>query len=205
MLQIIIGTTIISLLHAIIPSHWLPVIALSKQMKWSRAETLQTTLYLGLSHVTSTILLGIILFWLGKSLGHKMESFFELVVPIGLIIMGFYFMYRHHTHHHFHIDEQEAIKQKSKWKIISTLMLLMFFSPCLEIEANFLLAGQYSFYFVLLLSLVYAVISVTGMLLFVTISMHGLKKMNWHKIEHNAGLISGIILIVTGILSFFIH
>jgi nickel/cobalt transporter (NicO) family protein len=33
----------------------------------------------------------------------------------------------------------------------------------------------------------------------------GLKKIDWHKVEHNSGLVSGIILIVTGLLFIFSH
>jgi hypothetical protein len=41
-------------------------------------------------------------------------------------------------------------------------------------------------------------------MLWIHFAYKGLVKLNWHKWEHNAGLISGGVLIVTGILSFFI-
>jgi hypothetical protein len=33
----------------------------------------------------------------------------------------------------------------------------------------------------------------------------GVLKLNWHTLEHNAGIITGVTLVGTGILAFFIH
>jgi hypothetical protein len=41
MYSIIIGSLIISLLHAVIPNHWLPVIAIGKKEKWTLDEVLK--------------------------------------------------------------------------------------------------------------------------------------------------------------------
>ncbi|HNG90955.1 MAG TPA: hypothetical protein PK858_12145, partial [Saprospiraceae bacterium] len=52
---------------------------------------------------------------------------------------------------------------------------------------------------------VYALLSVLGITLWVALAQSGLQRLNWHRIEHNAGLISGGVLVVTGLLSFFAH
>ena len=84
------------------------------------------------------------------------------------------------------------------------LVIAMFLSPCLEIEAYFLLAGTKGWWAVLTIAVLYLVISVTGMVLWVRLAYRGILKLNWHTLEHNAGIITGCTLIVTGILSFFI-
>ncbi len=201
---LIIGIIIISLLHAIIPSHWLPVLTLSKTQKWSDKETLKITFLLGLAHVISTVILGAIISLLSFQLDKFFEHVFNIVAPVSLIILGIIFIHRHHKHQHFHID-QNQIKQKTKKQIIISLMLVMFFSPCLEVEGYFLLGGKHGLAMVLLLSSIYIVFSIIGMVLWMKIALAGTGKLNWHKIEHNAGLITGIVLIITGILSFFIN
>jgi len=80
------------------------------------------------------------------------------------------------------------------------LALMMFFSPCMEVEAYFIAAAKEGWALVGLIALVYAVVTVSGMLIWMRIALHGLKKMDWHKIEHNAGLLTGGVLILTGIL-----
>ena len=39
MIQILTGSILISVLHAIIPNHWLPVLAIGRKEGWSLAET----------------------------------------------------------------------------------------------------------------------------------------------------------------------
>jgi hypothetical protein len=58
---------------------------------------------------------------------------------------------------------------------------------------------------VLLLAAIYGIVSILGMLLWVSIALQGIQKMNWHKIEHNAGLITGFVLILCGIFTYFVH
>ncbi len=81
----------------------------------------------------------------------------------------------------------------------------MFFSPCMEIEAYFLLAGSKGWYAIITIALLYLAISVSGMVLWVRLAYKGLIKLNWHKLEHNAGIITGITLIITGILTFLVY
>lgn len=205
MYTILFGTITLSILHALIPSHWLPLLAISKSNQWEHKKTLWVIFYMGLAHVLSTILLGFIISFLGIQLNKKNEHLFDVIAPIVLIVMGLFFIYRHYTHHHFHIDKNIEKQKLSNIKIITTLVTVMFLSPCLEVESFFLGAAKYGFNNVVLIAAIYAVVSICGMLLWMFIALHGLKKLNWHKIEHNAGLITGFVLILSGILTFFMH
>ncbi|HRD39070.1 MAG TPA: hypothetical protein PLC65_10595, partial [Bacteroidia bacterium] len=92
----------------------------------------------------------------------------------------------------------------SSRKIITVLVTSMFLSPCLEIEGYFILAGSAGLKYIFLTSVLYIGISVLGIVIWISFAQKILKKINAHKIEHNAGLISGIVLIITGIISIFI-
>jgi len=48
-MQILIGTSIFSIIHAATPHHWIPIIAISKAENWSRRETLPVTIIVGIS------------------------------------------------------------------------------------------------------------------------------------------------------------
>jgi putative Mn2+ efflux pump MntP len=203
MYNIIIGSLLISLLHAVIPNHWLPVLAIGKKEGWSLAETSRITFIAGMAHVLSTIIIGLLLGLIGKELTEHIEHFTRIIAPSVLILIGLYFIRQHYAHHHFHVDQQQ-IKKKTKRSIILALVIAMFLSPCMEIEAFFLLAGTKSWYLLAGIALMYSIISIAGMLIWVRIVYKGLLKFNWHKWEHNAGIITGLVLIITGILSFFI-
>ena len=204
MYSIITGSIIISLLHAVIPNHWLPVIAIGRKEQWTIAEVTKVTFTCALAHGISTILIGVILSFLGAKLDNNITHFTNIIAPIILIAIGFVFIYRHHRHRHFHIDE-EIKKKKSKAAIITALVIAMFFSPCMEIEAYFLLAGAQATWLVWSIALLYLFITTTGMVLLVRFAYSGLLKLNWHSLEHNAGIITGLTLVATGIITLFIQ
>lgn len=204
MFSIISGALIISILHAVIPNHWLPVIAIGRKEQWTLIEVTKVTFVCALAHGLSTILIGVLLSVLGAKLDDSVTHFTNIIAPIILISMGLIFIYRHHRHKHFHVDS-ELKKKKSKSAIITALVIAMFFSPCMEIEAYFLLAGTQAKWLVVFIALMYLLITTTGMLLLVRYAYKGLLKLNWHSIEHNAGIITGLTLVATGIITFFIQ
>ena len=204
MFSIIVGALIISLLHAVIPNHWLPVIAIGRKEQWTKKEVAEVTLICALAHGFSTVVIGLLLGFLGAKLDSRLTYFTNIIAPAILISLGLLFIYRHHRHKHFRIDDN-AKRKRSKRAIITALVIAMFLSPCMEIEAYFLLAGTQATWFVWLIAILYLVITTAGMVLFVSFAYKGLVKLNWHSLEHNAGIITGITLVLTGIAAFFIH
>ncbi len=203
MYNILVGSILLSLLHAVIPNHWLPVLAIGRKENWSIGEVTKVTFLSGLAHALSTIIIGIVLGLLSIQLSDNIEFFTKLIAPVLLIAMGTFFIYQHHRHKHFHLHEVPK-PSLSKTKIIMALVIAMFLSPCMEIEAYFLLAGTKGIWAVLLIAGLYLIISVSGMVLWVRLAYKGLLKLNWHSLEHNAGIITGWTLVITGILSSFI-
>jgi len=204
MISIITGSLIISLLHAVIPNHWLPVIAIGRKEQWTTGEVTRVTLICALAHGLSTLLIGIVLGVLGARLTSSLTQFASIIAPSILIALGLLFIYRHHRHKHFHIGENVK-KKKTKAAIITALVTAMFFSPCMEIEAYFLLAGAQAPWLIWIIGSLYIIITTAGMLLLVRVAYKGILKLNWHSLEHNAGMITGFTLVFTGIISYFIN
>ena len=162
------------------------------------------TFICALAHGVSTIAIGFLLAVLGAKLNDNFRIFSSIIAPITLVVMGLIFIYRHHIHQHFNVDEGLE-KKKSKTAIIAALVFAMFFSPCMEIEAYFLLAGSESMWLVWFIAFLYITITSVGMVLLVRIAYKGLLRLNWHSLEHNAGINTGVTLVATGIISFFIQ
>jgi len=205
MTSLLIGSLLISLLHAVIPNHWLPVLAIGKKEGWSLAETTRITFIAGMAHVISTVTVGLLLGLIGIELAVHIEDFTRIIGPSVLILIGLYFVRQHYTHHHFHLQKEQIEKKRKKSSIILALIVAMFLSPCMEIEAYFLLAGSKGWYVLAAIATMYSIITIARMLIWIRIVYKGLLKLNWHKWEHNAGIITGLILIITGIISFFIN
>lgn len=201
--QLIIGTLTLSILHALIPSHWLPLVAIGRRENWTPSKVMNITVLAAAGHILSTLLIGVMIGLLGWQLSSWVNHFTHIIAPSLLIILGFFFIYRHHKHKHFHL--QEPTGKITDKQIILTLVATMFLSPCLEIEAYFLMAGIHGSQSVLLIGLIYAVITIAGMLIWVGVMYRGLINFNWHLLDHNAGIITGATLILTGLISFFIQ
>lgn len=203
MITLLAGSLTLSVLHALIPNHWLPVLAIAKKESWSIQKTAKVTFIAGLSHALSTVLIGVIIGVVGIRLAASIEYFTAYVAPSVLVALGIFFIYQHHTHKHFHLHRHAEIVSDNK--VIFSLVVAMFFSPCFEIEAYFLMAGASGWWLVSAIALLYTIVTVGGMVIWVSVTYKGLLKLNWHTIEHNAGIITGVTLVLTGILSFFIH
>lgn len=203
MVSILTGSILLSLLHAVIPNHWLPVLAIGRKENWTISKVTKVTFLSGLAHALSTIIIGGVIGIAGLKLTESVQHFSHIVAPLVLIVLGIFFIYQHHRHKHFHLHDQPA-QALSKNKIITTLVIAMFFSPCMEIEGYFLLAGSFGWYAILTIALLYLIISVSGMVLWIRLAYKGFIKLNWHKLEHNAGIITGLTLIITGLLTFYI-
>jgi putative Mn2+ efflux pump MntP len=204
MTSILLSGLALSILHAVIPNHWIPLVTLSKKEQWNLPKTLKVTALAGGAHVLSTVIIGILISILSFQLSQEFEKWTRWISPALLVALGLYFIYQHYHHRHFHINP--AGRQKSIRHQIKVIVIAMFFSPCLEIEALYIMAGQHSWELMFWLSLLYVVVTLIGMLIWVYIVYQGLEKLNrnWHGLEHSSGIIAGVILIVTGLLSFFL-
>ncbi len=96
MITLLAGTALLSVFHALIPSHWLPVLAVSKRQHWSVRQTLWITLLAGLAHVLSTVILGGIFAALGGTLAKEAEGLTLWFAPVVLVGMGVFYIYQHH-------------------------------------------------------------------------------------------------------------
>ena len=61
MIGLLTATIILSIIHALIPNHWLPLVAVAKAEKWEVKELMLVGFASALAHVLGTIALGIVL------------------------------------------------------------------------------------------------------------------------------------------------
>jgi sulfite exporter TauE/SafE len=209
-IQIFFGSLLLSLVHVTIPSHWLPLLAISRAEKWSDRETAVVTAITGASHTLSDIIIGIIVGLIGYQLSETYRFITKIAAPVILIALGLiYFVleYRHsllktdHLHHHIDVDNIIE-KRKSKRSIVIALSLAMFFSPCLEIEIYYLTASHLGWVGISIVSTVYFFVTVFGMIFLVYFAGKNVERLKWHFLEHHDKLVSGIVLILVGLLAF---
>lgn len=206
--QVMIGAILLSIIHASIPNHWIPLVALSKAEKWDEKSTLAITALAGFAHTLSTIIIGIIVGFLGYKLSGSYSLIAGVVAPSLLLFLGVIYLIlsirsNKHRHHHHEINIEDK-KQKTTTAIILALTISMFFSPCLEIEAYYFVASKLGWEGIIAVSVFYTIITIAGMLLLVWLGMKGVKRIKSHFLEHNEKTITGLLLVVLGIAGYFV-
>ena len=91
MFSILTGSLLLSLLHAVIPNHWLPVLAIGRKENWTINEVSRVTFLSGLAHALSTIIIGVIIGLLGLKLTETVQHFSHIIAPLVLIVLGLFF------------------------------------------------------------------------------------------------------------------
>lgn len=213
MYQIFIGSLLLSLIHALIPNHWIPLIAISKTEKWSNKRTLWSTAITGFAHTLSTVFIGIIVGLIGYKLSSNYQIISELAAPIVLLGIGFIYLILDFRGNHQHSHDSELkLKQpdviktgKSKWyAILITLSIAMFLTPCIEIEAYYFQAGTIGWAGIFIVSAVYVAVTLIVMLSLVYLGLKGVNTFNLHFLEHHEKGITGIVLIILGLVAYFV-
>lgn len=205
MYSIISGTILLGITHALIPSHWLPLVAIGKAEKFEKYELMMVTAITASAHVLGTAILGLALGLVGTKLAHRYEEYVLVIAPVLLILFGliYFSINLPHQHHATNQDFKRYKKSKAKW--IMMFAAMMFLSPCLEVESLFLAAGAYGWDNITLLAMIYAIISIAGIMTLVMLAFKGAQVMNSHFIEQNEKRITGMVLIIVGIVTFYLH
>lgn len=208
MTQILLGSLLLSAIHALIPNHWIPLVAIGRAEGWSRAETLLVTGVVGLAHVTSTILIGIVAGLLGLELSTRYSSVASVVAPTVLIGLGILYLAleltgRRRPHGHFASGERG--RKGSRFSLVASLGAAMFFSPCIEIEAYYFTAGALGWPGILAVSLVYLIVTVAGMVVLVDLGLEGAARIQSHFLEHHEKAVTGLLLVALGLLAYFVE
>jgi hypothetical protein len=207
MQQILLGSLALSLLHASIPNHWVPLVVIGRAEGWSRARTLQVTAIAGIAHTASTIGIGILVGAIGFTLARQYEMLMGVAAPTILVTFGVAYLLlglRARAHPHAHVSE-ETIRRRSTGGIIASLALAMFFSPCLEIEAYYLTAALQGWVAIGAVSVVYLVVTVAGMMALVAAGLAGVGRLRFHALEHHERVITGGLLVLLGIMAWFLR
>src|SRR5437667_12111651 len=92
MLQILIASLLLSVIHASIPNHWLPLIAIGKAERWTHSEIMLGTVITAFAHTLSTVIIGIIVGAIGYKLASSYGIISGIVAPAILVLLGIIYL-----------------------------------------------------------------------------------------------------------------
>jgi hypothetical protein len=216
--SLLAGAFVASLLHAAIPTHWLPFVLMGRARRWGLARVLQVTALGGCCHILVTCLLGAGLVYLSEQAGwdpEHGEGYAEKLAPLLLLGVSLVYVVLHiasrgRHHHHFPIaasDDRphtagehvhEHGHRLAEGATIGTLIAVMTLSPCEAAIPIFLPAAAYGWWGVGLLAAVLLVVTVLGMTALAGLGHRGIELVKSEFIEHNERLLLGVILAILG-------
>lgn len=211
--DILLGAAAIGAVHAVIPNHWLPLVAISRAEGWTRRETLLTTCFVASCHVAGTILVGAAVSAFGMEFiqgkeeqAHIFSRYFLMVVGLLFILSGLRHARECH-HHRLRLvgggpEEHQSLRRLG---LVGTLSVAMFLSPCLDIIGYFFSISLLGWYAVFSLALIFALTTIPLLVILVALGLSGIDRFNWKVLDHHGRTITGVLLIVLGIAGAFLE
>ena len=205
----ILGTGFaIAFLHSAIPTHWLPFVLAARAQGWTPARTLGVTAFAGAGHVALTTLLGVIVVVAGVAVDQWTGIVFPSIAGGLLIGFGIYYIRRQfrghdheghgHHHHHGHIPRSDKAT-------VMGLFTMLTFSPCEGFLPVYLSGVKYGWFGFVLLSLILALGTLAGMMLFTWLTLAGSHKLKLVVLEEYESGIVGVLLVALGLLIISLH
>lgn len=204
-------------LHASLPSHWLSFALVGRAQRWSANKTLAVTAAAGAGHMLLTACLGLVLASFGKEIQSRIPERIEHLAPalvlgaIGAVFLSRALLSRargqtRSAHSHSHAGSvADATEDGAKPASLTmgALILGVTLSPCIELLSIYAAAAHMKWNLLLLMSLLIILTTVGLMMLFVRMTLHGLRHIRFDWLEANEGLVFGaILLVLAGMLWF---
>jgi hypothetical protein len=100
----------VGVLHTLVPDHWAPIVVIGRQQGWSVLRTARAAAIAGFGHVTSTLVLGLVLWAVGATLAVRYGHAVSVIAAVALIAFGAWIGYSGwrelragHDHGHTHL------------------------------------------------------------------------------------------------------
>lgn len=220
-LALLFSAIAISFLHtASGPDHYLPFIVLSKSHHWSKTRLISLTIFCGLGHVLSSVLLGCIGIFLGWQLAklNWFQDYRGLISSWGLLafgliylVWGIYQAYRNKPHKHFDVmgddvyvyehRHGEVVYPQKRVKVTPLVLFAIFVMGPSEpiIPLLFYSGTQHSITEIIILVSVFTLFTVLTMLTMVLIGLYGFSYFSTDKLERYVHAIGGLVITCCGI------
>jgi len=217
LLSVTAGT--VAMVHTLLgPDHYLPFVAMAKSRGWSLKRTMNMTLLCGCGHIVGSVVLGIVGVAVGSQLASLtwIESVRGDIAAWALLALGLvYFAWglRHayhnkdyiehgvlHGHHHVSIDgehDQTAVKKSPRayWALFIVFVL----GPCEPLIPLLMYpAAIGNIWGAVLVSGVFAVVTVITMLVAVLVSVWGLSFVKMPNFERFGHAVAGSTILMCG-------
>jgi len=205
-LKILLGASVVGLVHGLLPNHWLPFILVGRAQKWPTRTVAFIILGAGVAHVAIAGAIAMVAMFLGmtflKSLSSISHTFQVAVLGFFGAILVLLDIMSIGAHHHGKIDE----KRISDSAAVTFLVLSLALSPCetlLPVYISFIPACNPMK--LLALVVLTGTITVLTMLFLAMLAWWGIMRWKLGFLSRHERVVVGSALIVLALFSMFAH
>lgn len=203
---LVAAVAVVGVLHTAVPDHWAPIALLARKHHWNTVKTAQTAAIAGLGHVTSTLLIALIVWGAGAALAVRFAHLVSAFSSIALIGFGLWIaigswreMRAHaaHGHEHAHDDVKEGSSR-------TALLLILGSSPMVEGIPAFFAAGRFGAPLLGVMALVFALSTILTYVILCVVSASGIQRLQLGRFESYGEVLSGSFIALLGLVFLFI-
>ncbi|MCS7252551.1 MAG: hypothetical protein RMK18_03845 [Armatimonadota bacterium] len=219
-LYLFAAAIVVSLWHAMMPTHWLPFVLAGKAHRWDRLKLLTVTLLTGVCHAASTLALGFVVWFVGRGIVIFFSSVAKYIVALVLLFVGVAYVVNalfsssHDDRFTGILNQPGAGKgehqhpcnsepEKAEWLIIGVLLLVPTLSPCQAILPLFFAAAAHGFESLIVLMLLTGTVTILAMMAMVMLASFGLELLRLQISERLERAIIGLLFIA--LIPFVLH
>ncbi|MEQ7155058.1 hypothetical protein [Brevundimonas aurifodinae] len=203
LLSLLGGGFAAAFLHAALPTHWLPFVLVGRAQRWSAARSLAAVTAAGLAHIASTVMVGSLIVAAGLALDTVVAGLLPWLSAALLFGFGGFYLIRAMVRRPataggpgLDLAEPSVSHAAAFWGLVGVMAL----SPGEVLLPIYMSASSEGIAALALLTLSFAVGTVSGMTVFTLLARAGasiLKLERWARYE---GAVLGLALIAIGLL-----
>ena len=225
---------VVGVLHTMVPDHWAPIAVFARSRGWSRVKTARAAALAGFGHVSSTLLLGILAWWIGTVAAAHYGTIVSRISTLALIGFGGWIavaslvemrkknghshLHRHedgtqHLHWHEHhegdwhaVQGDVAVMHRHSHAISgrAALLLILGSSPMIEGLPAFFAASAYGMALLGAMAVVFAVSTIATYVALSTAAHGGLERVALGRFEQYGEVLSGAFVACVGVAALFL-
>jgi len=197
LISLITGAVTISILHALLPSHWLAFVLVGNAQGWHGSKIMKIALLAGSGHVTMTTILGLAAGTIAGGIVSYMGYVGTYSTGGILILLGLIYVFLGIVHKNRHNHSFKS--ERSDKATITSLILMLTLSPCEAIIPVFFVAGTFGWSILWVLSIFVALGTISSMLAIIYLTLAGYKRLPFTWLEKNEKAVIGTILLALGV------
>ena len=202
---LLIAAVIAGLGHSMAPDHWLTYVLTAKAKNLSRFQAMLMTVTGGLSHLVSTVILGLVITYIGQHTAQQYTNILNKFVSAFVIFLGLYFIGQAWLHLKKHpttiaVDELRGRHCGSGYAIGVFLGI----RACPEAIPIFLAISTRGVFTSLTAIGTWVLVTVGALAGIVWLSLRSLECIRLTWLERYGELLSGLIIILIGLITIII-